>query len=748
MFIKNLLRRKIRTLLTILGIGIGVAAIIALGAMASGLESGYTAVLAGSKADLIISQPNAVDPSYSAVGEEVGEALAAMPEVSEISGMIQGFTNAENEPFIFVFGYPPDSFVLGRFQVVQGFGLDSHEAQKTHGKPLLLGKAAAEVMGKSVGDSLRLTGSVFRIVGLYETGDAFQDSGILLSLPNAQELLGKPRQVSLFYVRLKDPSLRQRFINRFEKLYKNLEISGAQEFANKQVMADMLRGYVWAIGGLAILIGGVGMMNAQLMAVMERTREIGTLRAVGWSNRRVLWMILMESITVSILGGLFGLGLGYWLLSSLSRVTVFMGLTKATIQPELLSQAFTVVFILGLVGGLYPAWRAARMQPVEALRYEGGSSGARARRLPIGGMAIQSLWQRSGRTFLTLLVIAITVGAIMSLESVVRGFIASFSDMMSASSEIMIRQADISDTELSIIDERVGQKVAAMTQVKGVSGMIFTAVMLPNSSSFFILWGYAPNEFGIQRIQIVEGETLTSNRQILLGRFMAESLHRRVGDTLDLSGTRFRIVGIYESSTSWEEVGGVVTLRDAQVFTGRPRRVGMYAVKLHEPSQAAAVVTAINAQFPEIHASLAGEFVQQMPDMRSMDGMLGGISFIAIFIGGVGVLNTMLMSVFERTREIGVLRALGWRRRAVLAMILRESLLLGLLGGLAGIGVAFGLAYLLQQAPTVGDYLQPQWELDIFLRALAVALTLGLLGGVYPAFRATRLQPVEALRYE
>jgi putative ABC transport system permease protein len=137
-----------------------------------------------------------------------------------------------------------------------------------------------------------------------------------------------------------------------------------------------------------------------------------------------------------------------------------------------------------------------------------------------------------------------------------------------------------------------------------------------------------------------------------------------------------------------------------------------------------------------------------MPDMQAMDGMMAAISFLAVAVGGIGVLNTMLMSVLERTREIGVLRALGWRRRRVLGMIINESLLLGLLGGLVGILVAYGLTFLLNQIPMIGSILTPKWELVIFLRAVAVALLLGLLGGLYPAYRATRLQPVEALRYE
>jgi putative ABC transport system permease protein len=137
-----------------------------------------------------------------------------------------------------------------------------------------------------------------------------------------------------------------------------------------------------------------------------------------------------------------------------------------------------------------------------------------------------------------------------------------------------------------------------------------------------------------------------------------------------------------------------------------------------------------------------------MPDMENADGMLNGISFLALIVGGLGVLNTMLMSILERTREIGVLRALGWGRRDILGLILREALLLGTLGGIASIIIGVLLAYLLSMAPLVGEVLQPEWTLGVFVRALTIALLLGIFGGLLPAYRATRMQPVEALRYE
>jgi ABC-type antimicrobial peptide transport system permease subunit len=749
MILRNLLRRKGRTLLTILGISIGVAAIIGLGALANGLDAGYSAMLSGSQADLVLSQPDSFDISYSSIDESLAEQVKVMPEVRTITSMIQGFVSTEGSPFIFVFGYPQDSFLLNRFQVTEGVSVFGREARQAHSKVVMIGSAAAEAFSKRVGESLRIGGSVYRIVGIYQTGEAFEDGGIILPLPEAQTLLGKPRQVSVFYVQLKEPALKERFVQRVERQIKELKVGTTGEFAETQSFGETMRAFVGIIAGLAIIIGGVGMMNAQLMAVVERTREIGVLRAVGWSSFRVLQMILGESLIVSLLGGGLGLAIGWGALYGLRAIAMAFGAGNASLQPELIRQAALVVLVLGLAGGLYPAWRASRLQPVEALRYEGGSSGSRVHRLPFGGMAIQSLWQRSTRTLLTLGAISLTVGAIMILEAMVEGAEVSFGQMaVGADSEVVIRQADIADTSLSAIDERIGDKIAALPEVKAIAGMTMSVVVLPESTSFFIIQGYAPGEFAIQRFKLVEGEPLTSNRQLLLGKMMADTLHKGAGDSINLSGTRFRVVGIYETGVGWEELGGVMTLRDAQVFAGRPRKVTLYGVKLKDPAQAPAMVEYINTNFKDVYAALSGEFVSKLPDMQNSKGMFNGISFLAVAVGGVGVLNTMLMSVLERTREIGVLRALGWRRRAILGLILREAAILGFFGGVIGVAVAFGMDGLLNLIPYYGDAIDPLWSWTVIGRAFAVALGLGILGGLYPAYRATRLQPVEALRYE
>jgi putative ABC transport system permease protein len=245
----------------------------------------------------------------------------------------------------------------------------------------------------------------------------------------------------------------------------------------------------------------------------------------------------------------------------------------------------------------------------------------------------------------------------------------------------------------------------------------------------------------------VEGEYLTNNRQIMLGRRIADSLHLGLGDSITVGSSRFRIVGIFESSVGWEELGGVISLRDAQSMAERPGKVTLFMVDLQNPAQAQVMVAKLNALFPEVYASLGGEFAENLDEIKNTNAMLGAISVMAVLVGGIGMMNTMLMAVLERTREIGVMRALGWRRRQILGLILNEALLLGVLGGAMGIAIAFGFSWLLTKIP-YGDALEPMWTADVFGRALLVALSLGVVAGLYPALRATRLQPIEALRYE
>jgi ABC-type antimicrobial peptide transport system permease subunit len=308
-------------------------------------------------------------------------------------------------------------------------------------------------------------------------------------------------------------------------------------------------------------------------------------------------------------------------------------------------------------------------------------------------------------------------------------------------------EADASDMGYSAVDERVGARLAALPEVEAVAGMGFAFGATEEAPLFFMM-GYNPREFGIRHFRIVEGQVLATNRQMIVGRQAADTMGLEVGDVFRVLDSSFRIVGIYETGNSFEESGAVITLRDAQRLAGRPHQVSMYGIKLCDADSVEEVRDYLDANFDEIEVSLSTEFAESIPDMERMGMMTGQIAFMAVLLGALTMFNTMLMSVLERTQEIGVLRALGWRRRQVMGAVLRESALLGVIGGLLGIGLGMVLIWGLQQIPLIGGMLAPHYGPTVFAQAMIIAVVAGCVGGLYPAWRATRMRPVEALRYE
>ncbi len=740
---KNLFRRKGRTILTLIGISVGVTAIIALGAVAQGLRSGFTAMTRSSQADLVLSQAGAMSALLSSVDEAVADEVAVLPGVADVDGML--YTNAliDEKTYLILFGYDPDGFAIGHFRIVEGQSLA--DARAVRGKPLILGRHAAQSMDLHVGDSLHVTGKVFRVVGIYETGNGLEDRAAIIPLQEAQALALQPRRVSMLYIKLDDPDMAEQVRARIERRFPDLNVATSAGFASEEQLFEMLDAMAMAVAALAVVIGGVIMTNTLWMSVFERTREIGVLRSLGWRRRQVVGLILGEALLLALLGGLIGSTLGVLSVLALGRSSSILGVFGSQLTPALFARALTTVIVLGLVGGAYPAWWASRLLPVEALQYEGGD-GRHAARLP-GGMAVRNLWRRRTRTALTLLGIGVSIAAIIALGGLAEGMLGAFTRMvLDSQTDLFAAEAGV-DADFSAIDERVGARIAAFPEVRAVSGMFWTGTST-DKMPMLIVAAFHPREVAIRRYRIIEGRSLEGRREVIVGRMAAEQMGLEVGDTLRMMNSTFRVVGIYETGQALDDAGVVIGLREAQALIGKPHQVQFYFISLHDPTRAAAVREKLAAAFPEVEFSLTSELGEAVSDFRVLQEGVDQISFLAVLIGMVGILNTMLMSVLERTREIGVLRSLGWRRWQVMGIFLRESLVLGIKGGLCGIPLGLALGAMAGSAGIWGGAVEPAYTPRMFVQAVVVAAVAGILGGLYPAWRATRMRPVEALRYE
>jgi ABC-type antimicrobial peptide transport system permease subunit len=655
--------------------------------------------------------------------------------------MLLSLVTAPETPYFIVFGLDPHQFAIEHYKIIEG--------QKPTGRrEIMIGRAAARNLRKHVGDSFKLSDSLFRIVGIYETGTTFEDGGGVITLSEAQALFKKPRQVSYYQVKLTSPDKLATLQKRIETNYKGLTVSGSSDYAGQQETLQLYRAMAWFVGLLAILVGGLGMTNTMLMSVFERTHEIGVLRAVGWRRGSVLRMILGEALLLSASGGVSGIALGVGLIELARTSSATATFLSGTLSPVLFAQGLGVATVLGVVGGIYPAWRASRLSPVEAMRYEGGSSKVSGGGRVIGSATVRNLLRQRTRTLLTVTSISIGVGFVVALGAMTDGFIAQMNALARQGGvDLVLMEAKAADSSLSKIDTRVGRWVATWPEIESVSGVTWGVATVPGMQ-FFMVFGYDPREDAIQQFKIVEGKRIGGGKEIMLGRVAAKNAKKKVGDTVHLLGATYRIVGVYETGAVYSDGGGVISLQEAQALFKKPNQVSYYGLKLRDVSQAGAVKAKIEARFPEVAVARTSEFAERTQDMQSMKAIMGALMLVTIFIGGVVVMNSMLMAVFERKREIGTLRALGWKRRRVLAMILRESVVLSLLSGFTGIIFALGLNQLFIRTPMVGEWLGGIFSVGLFAQGLVLALVLGALGGLYPAWQAANLSPIEAIRYE
>jgi putative ABC transport system permease protein len=366
LIVKNPFRNKTRSILAVIGIAIGIATIVALGIVTDGLKSSTEATLKAGGSDFTVMESNISDMLFSSIDEGYVDKIMETDGVEDAVGVLTAVQPIGDNPYFIIIGIDPAKLYLSEMEITSGSAFSSEDA-----KELIMGKIAAENLNKTVGDSLTLNNTDYKIVGIYQTGNLQQDGGVFMSLDNAQEIQGEEGKVTMIYVKIEKDANVEQITQSIEDRYGNdlTTVASLEDLQSVDQGLSVIDTASWAISLLAIVIGGVGVINTMIMSVYERTREIGVLKAVGWKNRRILSMILGESVVLTLFAGVVGIVMGVVAI----QVILAMGMS-GIIEPvyslDVFLRGFLVALIVGLVGGFYPAYRASNLPPTEALRYE------------------------------------------------------------------------------------------------------------------------------------------------------------------------------------------------------------------------------------------------------------------------------------------------------------------------------------------------------------------------------------------
>ena len=364
LIIKNPFRRKNSAILSIIGIAIGIIVIVALGGITEGLVNTFEDTVHAGGADFQISGKETGDSAYgtNTIDASWTDKIANVSGVEEAYPIYVVLTSVGDDYMNTLIGIDPDGTTMADISIKDGRIFDDDADE------VILGKIYADDNNYSVGDKIDIGGVDFKIVGIFDTGDQNMAGAVFTSISRVGELMDDEDSISNIYVKVDKGVDAQSVADKIEEMYGDniTTISSVMEMEQMADMLNMLEASTWAISLLAIVVGGLGIINTMLMSVFERTRELGVLKAVGWSNKRIMGMIVGESLVITLVSAVVGSIIGVVGCLALASQMGFDPL----FTPKIFIQAFAVAIVVGILGGIYPAFKAVRLPPTEALRYE------------------------------------------------------------------------------------------------------------------------------------------------------------------------------------------------------------------------------------------------------------------------------------------------------------------------------------------------------------------------------------------
>lgn len=346
--------------------------------------------------------------------------------------------------------------------------------------------------------------------------------------------------------------------------------------------------------------------------------------------------------------------------------------------------------------------------------------------------------------------IALGVAAMVTVVAVVRGAIGMFGNILATGSEVIVFERNVSDLFFSSVQDDDLEVIRAMPEVAAVHPVLFGLVST-SDHPVVTCFGLKADDPRLAEAAWLEGARArfgSESNAVVLGERAAGFLRAKVGGRVAIGAGTFLVTGIIRTPNGFEDGGVFMPLRTAREFFHRKNVSSVLTIALRDAELSGPLRERVRRERPNLIALENAEFNRSYSQFRILRATSWAIGIAAFLLGGLGVANTMVLSVFVRIRELAILKACGFSRGQVAGLIVGESVTVCALGAVLGVTLGYLGLIALQRLPWLQGYVEPRLEPFVLLAATLIALLTGIAGATYPARFAMNIETASALRYE
>jgi putative ABC transport system permease protein len=836
--IRNLLVNKLRLILTIAAVTVGVTFVSGTFVLSDTMVKAFGELYAGltSGTDVVVKSEAAYDADVTATGgqvrpldEDIIDDIRSVPGVEVAEGSVFGFAlvlDKDGDP-IQPGGAPTIGTSLPSDARLSGAATFREGRTPSGGDEMALDARTVKKAGYQLGDQVEVVlvdgRQTFALVGVIGFGETDSLLGATLAgfdLSTAQNVLGKEGVVDEVDVLAVDGLTADELRDRIGgELPEGVEaLTGDQVAAEGTVAVRDSMGIFTTVllvfAGVSVLVGSFVIWNTFNVLVAQRRREVALLRAVGATRRQVLTGVLVEAGLVGLVSGVIGLAAGVGLAEGIRALLTLVGLemptTSPAVEPRTIVAALAVGLVVTMFAAISPAWAATRVAPMEALRklVPAGGAVGRVRRtagwvLTGAGLAALATCAVIGnQRWATLFATVTTFAGLVVAGPVLARGMARLADhgrkgggWRMASRNIARNSRRSAATALALT---IGLTVVAAVAVTATSlkDSVSDAVSGGNRSDLILEpagagLGISPSVAELLRahedvtdvVELREAPALVNGDSSLVtaldtagldhvidlgiesGRLdalapggmlvsttAADDLGVGVGDMVTVTfpetgATQMRVVGTF-SKGSLINATYVMTMPDfdANVTSELDGAILLNSSAGSDPERAKAQIEAALADYPNVTVNDPEDITRKA--QQSVDQLLGIVTallLLAVLVAILGIVNTLVLSVVERTRELGLLRAVGATRRQVRSVVRRESVLMSVLGAITGIALGTVSGVALSRALASEGITAVAVPTGTLAAYLVIAAAVGVLAAIGPARRASKVDVLQAI---